>query len=134
VISEGLFHLMLTTPSVNDLVNGSIHHGSLRKGYTLPAIRFSEVASTPIVTSQGTANLQYKTFQFDAFASTYLDAHRLRDAMRSLLADFAGSLAEGTVVHGSILKNELDDPLEEGKSGYINRCLLDIQFSFEREQ
>lgn len=48
--------------------------------------------------------------------------------------DFAGVLTEGTVALGSNLKNELDDPLEEGKSGYINRCVLDIQFSFDREQ
>jgi len=73
------------TPAVNDLVNGSIHHGSLRKGYTLPAIRMNVVTSSFIITTDSTAALEYRTIQFDCLAVDYLDALRLKDAVKSVL-------------------------------------------------
>ena len=130
MISQGLFNLILIS-SVNDIVNGSIHMGSLRKGYTLPAIRFSAVTSTPIVTNNGTASLNYQRIQFDAIASTYLDAQSLKDALKALLDDYTGTLAEGTVIYSSILKMELDNPLEEGRGGYAFRSVLDYEFGFD---
>jgi hypothetical protein len=134
MLAEGLFNLMTITPSITALVGGSIHHGSLRKGYTLPAIRMSAVTSTPIVTNSGTSDLLFQRWQFDAFASNYLDSHRLRDAIRALLDDYSGTLAEGTVIYSTILKLELDSPLEEGRSqsGYAFRSLLDYEFSFDQ--
>src|SRR5580704_18099177 len=116
MIMEGLFNLLLITTEVNSLVNGSIHHGSLRKGYTLPAIRMNTVTSSFIITTDSTADLEYQTIQFDCLAVDYLDALRLKDAVKSLLKDYSGVLAEGTVIRASFLKNESDNPLEEGKS------------------
>jgi hypothetical protein len=129
-IASGLFNLVLISP-VNAIVNGSIHLGSLRKGYTLPAVRISEVTTTPIVANTGTAALQYSRFQFDAFAGDYNTAHALRDALKGLLTDYTGTLAEGTTIFSSILMNELDSPLEEGTGGYTFRCLLDYEFAFD---
>lgn len=139
MLAEGLWNLMSITPEIAALVNSdgspsipSIHHGSLRKGYTLPAIRFSEVTSTPITTTDGTAAVRYTTYQFDCFAVKYLDARRLLDAVTSLLTDYKGTLAEGTVIRSSIPANVgRDNPLEEGKSGYVNRCTIDIRFAYD---
>ena len=36
-------------------------------------------------------------------------------------------LAEGTAIRASFLKNEMDNPLAEGKGGYVFRSILDIQ-------
>ena len=69
--------------------------------------------------------------QFDCLAVDYLDAKRLKDAVKSLLKDYAGTLAEGTVIRASFLKNEIDNPLEEGKGGYVFRSVLDIQFAYD---
>jgi hypothetical protein len=132
MLAEGLFNLITITPTITALVGNSIHHGSLRKGYTLPAIRMSEVTSTPIVTNSGTSDLMYQRWQFDCFAMDYLDSHRLRDALRALLDDYRGTLAEGTTIYSTILKMELDSPLEEGRSqsGYAFRCVVDYEFAF----
>jgi hypothetical protein len=132
MLAEGLFNLFTITPSITVLVGGSIHHGSLRKNYTLPAVRMSAVTTTPIVANTGTSDLMYQRWQFDAFAKNYLDSHRLKDAMKSLLNDYSGTLAEGTVVYSTILKMELDSPLEEGKGGYVFRCVLDYEFAFDQ--
>jgi hypothetical protein len=131
MIMEGLFNLLLITPAVNDLVNGSIHHGSLRKGYTLPAIRMNIATSSFIITADGTADLEYQTIQFDCLAVDYLDALRLKDAVKSLVTDYSGVLAEGTAIRASFLKNEMDNPLAEGKGGYVFRSILDIQFVYD---
>jgi|HubBroStandDraft_6_1064221.scaffolds.fasta_scaffold538151_2 hypothetical protein len=138
MISEGIFNLIVTNPSVADIVSGggsppmySVHHGSLRKSYTLPAIRMSAVTTTPIITTDGTAPLLYQRWQFDSFASTYLDAHRLNDALKDLLTDYAGTLCEGTVIRSTFLRMELDSPLEEGKAGYVFRCVVDYEFAYE---
>jgi hypothetical protein len=131
MISQGIWNLLYITPAIYNIVGTSIHNGALRKGYTLPAIRFSEVTSTPITSSDGTDTLQYSTFQFDAFASDYNTCHALKDALKGLLTDYTGVLVEGTVIYGTIIKNELDSPLEEGRGGYVFRCLLDYQFAFD---
>lgn len=131
MLSQGLFNLLLITPEVNDIVNGSIHMSSLRKGYTLPAIRFSEVTSMPIVTNSGTAQLNYQRWQFDCIASAYLDAQSLKETVKSLLADYTGTLADGTTVRSTILKNEVDNPLEEGRGGYIFRSAIDFEFAYD---
>jgi hypothetical protein len=130
MIMEGIFNLLLITPAVNNLVNGSIHHGSLRKGYTLPAIRMTVVTSSFITTTDSTADLQYQTIQFDCLAVDYLDALRLKDAVKALFKDYSGVLVEGTVIKASFLKNEMDNPLAEGKGGYVFRSILDIQFAY----
>jgi hypothetical protein len=138
MLAEGLFNLIISTPEIATLVtNGgsppqfSVHMGSLRKGYWLPAIRMSAVTSTPITFSGGTAGLNYQRWQFDAIATNYLDAQRLRDALKALLTDYVGTLAEGTVIYSSILKMELDNPLEEGVGGYIFRSVLDYEFGYD---
>jgi hypothetical protein len=138
MLMEGLFNILVSTPEIADFVgNGgsppqySVHHGSLRKGYWLPAVRFSATTSAFIVTNTGTADLAYQTIQFDCMAVDYLDAQRLKDAVKSLFKDYVGVLAEGTVIRASWLMNELDSPLEEGKGGYVFRNLLDIKFAYD---
>jgi hypothetical protein len=128
---EGLFNLLLITPAVNNLVNGSIHHGSLRKGYTLPAVRMNVSTSSFITTAQSTADLQYQTIQFDCIASEYLDALRLKDAVKSLLKDYTGTLVEGTAISASWLVNEIDNPLGEGLGGYTFRSMLTLKFAYD---
>jgi hypothetical protein len=48
-----------------------------------------------------------------------------------LLVDYSGTLADGTTIYCSLLKNELDNPLEEGRGGYVFRSLLDIEFAYD---
>jgi hypothetical protein len=45
--------------------------------------------------------------------------------------DYSAVLAEGTVIRASFLKNEMDNPLAEGKGGYVFRSILDIQFAYD---
>jgi hypothetical protein len=138
MLSEGLFNLIISTPEIADIVgNGgsppqfSVHMGSLRKGYWLPSIRMSAVTSSPIVCNDGTASLAYQRWQFDSIAANYLDAQRLKDALKGLLNDYVGTLGEGTVIYSSILKMELDSPMEEASGGYAFRSVLDYQFGYD---
>jgi hypothetical protein len=142
MIIEGLYNLIISTPAIASLVsNGasppqfSVHLGSLRKGFTLPAIRLNIATTSFIITAQSTADLEYQTIQFDCIAggndpNGYINAKRLKDAVKSLLKDYAGTLADGTIIRASFLKNEIDDPLEESKGGYAFRSTLDIQFAY----
>jgi hypothetical protein len=137
-LPQGLFNLMISTPEIAELVtNGatppqfSIHMGTLDKGYWLPAIRFSVITSTPIVTNSGTASLTYERIQFDCMAVEYLDAQSLKDALKGLLNDYVGVLGEGTVIYSSILMMERDNPLEEGTGGYVFRSVLEYEFGFD---
>ena len=91
----------------------------------------SATTSTPIVCSNGTASLNYQRWQFDAIASNYLDAQRLKDALKGLLNDYRGTLAEGTVISSSILKMELDSPMEEGRGGYAFRSVIEYEFGYD---
>src|ERR1700722_2257324 len=131
MIMEGLFNLLFITPAVNNLVNGSIHHGSLRKGYTLPAVRMNIVTSSFITTTDSTADLEYQTIQFDCMAVDYLDALRLKDAVKSLLKDYTGTLIEGTTVRATFIVNDIDNPLAEGKGGYVFRSMLTFKFAYD---
>lgn len=137
MIAEGLYNLLITTPAVTAFVSDhaspptfQVYHNALRKGYNLPAIVIVAVTSRPIVTNDGTADLNYQRFQFDCYAANYLDSHRLKDAVKHTLQDFKGTLIDGTVINSAITKMELDNPFEEGKGGFIFRCVIDIQFGF----
>jgi len=138
-LQQGLYALINSAPEITGLlgiVGGSppffsVYHGDLRKGYILPAIKFSVVSSTPLVANTGTANQNYERIQFDCIAAQYLDATSLKDALKALLIDYVGTLAEGTTVYSSILRMELDSPLEEGKGGYLFRSVLDIEFGYD---
>jgi hypothetical protein len=138
MLSEGLFNLIISTPEIASIVGNSgsppqysVHMGSLRKGYWLPAIRMSAVTSTPLTCSDGTASLNYQRWQFDAIANSYLDAQRLKDSLKALLNDYTGVLGEGTVIYSSILRMELDNPLEESVGGYAFRSVLDYEFGYD---
>lgn len=137
MIAEGLYNLLISDAGVTAFVSDhrspptfQVYHGALRKGYSLPAIILNAVVSSPIVTNDGTAALNYERFQFDCLAPTYLEAHRLRDAVKVLTQDFKGTLIDGTVISSSITRMELDNPFEEGKGGFVHRCIIDIQFGF----
>jgi hypothetical protein len=132
MLAEGLWNLFYITPSITDIVGNSIHHGALRKGFTLPAIRMSEITSSPIIANTGTSDLMYQRWQFDSIAMNYLDAHRLKDAVRALLDDYSGTLAEGTVIYCTLLKMELDSPMEESLTGYAFRSIVDYEFAFNQ--
>jgi hypothetical protein len=127
MLQQGLFNLLLNDRSVSAIVGDQVYLGTLRRGYTLPAVRINVITSTPIVTFDSSkSNLQYRRMQFDCFADQYVPAHQLLDAVKNAILDYRRILASGEQVVSTILEAELDNPLEEGKGGFAYRTMVDI--------
>lgn len=126
-VEAGIYQKLRDDPGVSSYVRGRIFGSKAPKDATAPFIVWTVVVTEDMgYNFQGAAGLRKKRFQFDSYATKYMDSVKTSDAIRSLLQSFAGNLPDGTPVNGCIVMRDMDFPYEPGTSGQIHRHLLEV--------
>lgn len=125
-----LYTVLSTDAGVLGAMNGrsNVYLGSIPKGQDDNlAVVIQTVMTDNFVASDQTNLLQMKKMQFDSYAERFSDALLLSNTVKNLLKDLKGSLAN-TDVKGVIARRDIDMPREPGKTGYVYRRMLELDF------
>jgi Protein of unknown function (DUF3168) len=129
VLETGLFQLLTVTDAITHLCANRVFFVKMPgKETVLPSVVFQVITARSVSSAQGFSHFRFVHVQFDSYATNYTDAVTLSNALRARLASFSGPLPDGTIIHGSIVLNEMDQPYEAGTGGYIFRRILEIEF------
>jgi hypothetical protein len=142
MLVEGLTILLATAPTVksflipggakrSDNTNG-VFPGLAPKEVNLPYIAYQQVHGEQDRTMQGSGALQDASFQFSLYGPSYYTTKKLAQAVKALLAGYAGTLADTdkTVVEGMWLTSEVDD-MEEIPHGILYGVKLTYDVIFQ---
>jgi Protein of unknown function (DUF3168) len=99
------------------------------KGKPLPYVVIQRVATDTVYDLQGPSGLRSALYQFDCYATTYLDSRAMSLAVRNLCEGFRGNLpdADATPVSGMRCEKDFDLSYEEGAKGFVFRALLQFR-------
>jgi len=130
-VEIGIYQRLKQDPGVTSYVQGRIFGSKAPKNATMPMIVWTVVITDDMGTHfQGTSGLRKKRFQFDSYASKYIDSVKTSDAVRALFEQFSGTLPDGSAVNGCIIVRDMDFPYEPGSSGYVHRHLLEVDVMY----
>lgn len=112
--------------AVTSIVSTRIYPEKLPQKPTLPALSYGQVSAVRVRDLSGPAYKVRKRISFSCWATTYLGAHALADALRQTLDPFYGT-SWGDVEVGHIsLDNEFDLFEEEAGTVGIYRVVMDF--------
>lgn len=129
IIEEAVYNRLANTSAVTALVSTRIYAGMAPPGPTPPLVIFNKISGPRVATLDGPTGLAQPTFQIDAYATTYLAAKNLANAVRIALDGWRAT--DGAVViQGTSLLGERDG-IEEGMSPPDRwfRCGMDYEIS-----
>src|ERR1700676_5600438 len=103
MLIDGLISLV-TASAVNGLISGRIYEGELPRGYALPAIAVHEYNEAQDYDMAGPVGVREDFIQFDTYGSSQAIARQVREALKTLLDGYVGTLPDGTVVQACYLE------------------------------
>jgi hypothetical protein len=129
----GLYALLVGNSELNTLtelgqiIGGRLTPVLLPEGSPMPAMTYRIVASRSEPTFSG-SGAQKLRVQFDAYSSdTYDNAAAARDALRSLLNGYSGTLSDGTFLQAAELIQQIDFYENDARQF---RCMSEFYLSF----
>jgi hypothetical protein len=131
-VENGLFMLLTEDAGVSAQVASRVYWILPPKGATLPYLVLSRSATTDTYNFQGATGLRDGLFQIDVYASDYYSARSISQVVRQLLESYIGNMLDtnATAVIGSMVEKDWDMPFEEGGTGFVYRCLLEISIHY----
>lgn len=136
MILGGLYAQIKATPAVVSLLApeqaqtpySGIYFSRAAKGAPMPYVVLHVVSAPPAESStDGVSELIEAELQFDSYADNAVDASTLSHAVRDLFKNFAGVLPDGTSIQFTDVLMDVEDPYEEGGTGYVERSLLRLK-------
>lgn len=120
-IEEALYAKLTSAANLTELVSNRVYPVKLPQNPTLPAITYQRVSTSRYHTHDtGFSGLARPRFQFDCYASSYLGAKNLLEALRATLEGFSGYVGT-TRIQGALSQNETD--FYEDVSGLYRRSI-----------
>lgn len=107
--SELFTFFTVTTGSISALIGTAYYPGVIGQEADLPAVVFNRITTDRVQSLSGSSDLPMARVQFNCYASTFLAAIALTDAVRSALNDFTGAMGAVTVQHATLI-DESDLP------------------------
>lgn len=140
MITESIFALLNNNPGVTAILtprpagDPGIYPAIAPSSVKMPYIVYQQVSAAHIISYQGVNALQKATFQFACYATSFIVAHRLANAVKNvfngLLADVpGGNPPVVTRIEGAWLQSERD-LTEEIPHGTIFSDMVDYEFWF----
>ena len=128
MIEQGLYELITSDSSVDDLVGG-VYAILAPKGAVVPYIVYNRIATSDTYTMAGPSGLRAAVFQFDCYATDYYTSRAISLALRQLLESYQGNLPDtnSTTVTAVLTEKDWDMPYEEGAKGFVYRALLQFR-------
>jgi hypothetical protein len=92
-VVERIRTLLIADISLAALVGARIYPQYIPQGSTLPAVVLTAVSDVPYTsfTGSSTTDLRSVRLQVDSYATRYLDAHAVADAVDAVIANLASS-------------------------------------------
>ena len=132
MIGDSIKTLLGADDAIAALVGGRIYPVILPRGYTYPAICFHVFSDVPDYDFAGTTGHKSAQVQIDCYGASATSARQVAAAVTDLLADFSGSLEDGSLVEGAFIERDMDMPfLPTGDAKGISfRVLLQVRFEY----
>jgi hypothetical protein len=111
MIEHAIRSILAKHYDIKALVGDKIYYVHAVKEVTPPYITIQKVANTRLYSHQGDSGLARPRLQINAFASTYLEAKTVVEAMVWALTGFRG-ISEGVHIQMCLLVSEVDLPYE----------------------
>lgn len=114
-LEAGLVYKLQNTAGLTALISTRVYLERIPQGATVPCLTYQRISTTRELThdvsgSAGTARVRV---QFDAWATTYLSAKAIADALRAALNGFKGTITSGSdtvVVQAALIEAESSEP------------------------
>lgn len=96
MIEVGIVQHLLADPDVASLCGTRIYPLLLPETVSFPAATYQTISTVSDYTFDGASGFTQARIQIDVWATRYLDAKSLSEAIRSVLDAFDGTLPDGT--------------------------------------
>lgn len=108
-IEEALYARLSGAAAITELTSTRIYPYKLPQNPIMPAITYQRVSTSRYHThdTSGASGLARPRFQFDCYASSYLGAKQLVEALRGVLEGFNGYVGAQRI-QGALSQNETD--------------------------
>lgn len=127
MILTGLVALITGTTAWSNLAGTRLYPVTLPEAPTLPAATYHIIGGTSEPTFE-TSGMQKLRVQFDHYGNTYAAANQLREATRTLLNGYQGTLSDDTVLQNANLIQSVDF-FENDARQY--RCMSEFYLYFD---
>jgi hypothetical protein len=134
MLLPGLYQYLASLSSVTALLGTAgdggpaIYFSAAPKQPPVPFLVLHKVNTLPAgQTLDGVSALIDGEIQFDAYANDAITAQGITTAVRTVLANYADTMAEGTQIQFVAVVEEFDAGYEEGDSSYLYRSILRLR-------
>ena len=107
MMAADLRSVLLASAGVTGIVSQRVSWAERPQGSALPALVLTQISGAPTYVLRGPSNYTEARVQVDCWASTFLAARQLADAVRAALSGFSG-VRGSTRFHGVFLDAERD--------------------------
>jgi hypothetical protein len=122
-VATALIKRLTTGTAVTALAGGRIGV-RLAEGQAMPAVALRVVSVTPVHAMQSDDTLRRSRVQVDSFATSYIAAKNLSEAVNARLSRFSGTVT-GQVIQDISYQNEIDLEEERGEDARMWRIMQD---------
>ncbi len=117
---------LVADAGVTGIVGQRVHPNRKPQQPKYPCIVFARISGTPVSKFVEDVEIEPSRIQLDMYAETYLSVIALRDAVKTSLQRFAGTVS-GIIVHHVFIDNELDgrfiDEVTDEATGVFRRIM-----------
>ncbi len=106
-IASDLRTFLLADATLTTLIGTRLYPLTLPQNPTLPAMTYQRISGERVHTADGAHGLNRARIQFDAWATTYLVAESVFEALRKRLDAFRGA-AGASIIQGAFVDSERD--------------------------
>lgn len=126
---DGIIALLTGNSGVSAFVSSRVYKSVLPRGYSLPALAVHRYGGSQEYGFDGPVGLREDQVQIDCYALDSETAQQVLEAVRSLLAPYAGTLPDGTVVTACYLERDMDMPFlpHADTKGIASRSMLSFR-------
>jgi len=129
MIESGLFQLITANAAFAALAETRLYPLALPESLIVPSgtpasATYQVISTVPDYTNDGKSGLEKARIRYTGIASTYESAAATAEAVRGVLENFNGSLADGTVVSNILVVNKSSSYSSESRLFFMAYDLM----------
>jgi len=128
MLESGLISLLKANAGVSSLVATRMYPVLLPDKSTLPAVTYRTLSSLPTYTLTGALGMTTNRIEYTAWATSYLTAKAIIEAIVEALDNYTGTLADGTFVSRIWRTGSAVDSFEA--EGNLYTCSIDFRITY----
>lgn len=97
MLAKVIYSLLSGDATLTGLVGSKIYPVKAPQKVNVPFVVFRENTTLPVNAKDGVASKELKQLQVDTYATSYLTAHEIATAIRSILDNWSGTIGGVTI-------------------------------------